>query len=305
MNHRKPRALTTQVKDGFNAVLRSIGLRLETTRKETHETARLMELSNRGHWSAARYAHGLRFEPTQYREFLNILCSSYRTNFPEEPPASENGYGKFYLHNGWFESVDAEVLYGIVRHFKPKTVMEIGSGFSTRVVRQAILDGGLETKLTSIDPKPRADVGGFADDQIPMLVESIDPSRLVDPLHANDILFIDSSHLITTGGDVPYLCLEVIPKLREGVFVHFHDIFLPFEYPQSWVVDFRWGWNEQYLVQAFLYNNSEYEIVWPAHYMWTQYKGEVLKAIACDPARTSPSSFWLKKIPITATAFKT
>ena len=94
------------------------------------------------------------------------------------------------------------------------------------------------------------------------------------------------------------------PEASGGVFVHFHDIFLPFEYPQSWVIDFRWGWNEQYLVQAFLYNNSEYEIVWPAHYMWTQYKGEVLKAIACDPARASPSGFWLRKIPITATAFK-
>ena len=224
------------------------------------------------------------------------MCSPYDANFPEEHGPSGNGNEGFYLHNGWFESVDAEVLYGIVRHFKPKTVMEIGSGFSTRVVRQAILDGDLETKLTSVDPMPRADVVGFADEQIAVPVETIDPLRLVHPLHANDILFIDSSHLITTGGDVPYLCLEVIPKLRPGVLVHFHDIFLPFEYPKSWVVDFRWGWNEQYLVQAFLYNNSEYEIVWPAHYMWTHHPREVLKIIACDPARTSPSSLWLKKV---------
>lgn len=296
MNHRTPRAaLTTQVKDALNAVLQPMGLRLETTRKEDHETARLMELSSRGHWSVARYSHGLRFEPACYREFLQILCSSSKPNFPAESVPPGNGNGGFYLHNGWFESVDAEVLYGIIRHFKPRRVLEIGSGFSTRVMRRAIVDGELETKLTSVDPTPRADVAGFADEQIPVLVESIDPSRLVDPLHANDILFIDSSHLITTGGDVPYLCLEVMPKLRPGVFVHFHDIFLPFEYPQHWVVDFRWGWNEQYLVQAFLYNNSEYEIVWPAHYMWTQCQSEVLRAIACDPAKTSPSSFWLRK----------
>src|SRR5882762_446627 len=115
MNHRKPRAtVTTQVKYGLNAVLRSVGLRLETTRKEAHETARLMELSNRGHWSVARYAHGLRFEPARYQEFLNVLRSSSRPKFPEEPLASGDANEGFYLHNGWFESVDAEVLYGIV-----------------------------------------------------------------------------------------------------------------------------------------------------------------------------------------------
>src|ERR1700726_927787 len=100
MNDRNPRrALTTQVKDSLNAVLRSVGLRLETTRKEDQETARLMELSNRGHWSAARYANGLRFEPSRYQEFLYILFSSYEANFPKEPEPSENGKGVFYLHN--------------------------------------------------------------------------------------------------------------------------------------------------------------------------------------------------------------
>ena len=295
MNGHRP-AFSTQLKQMLNAVLRPVGLQLGTTREQNQETVRLRQLVDRGQWSAARYASGLCLEPDRYREFLDTICSSYRPKFPEKPPEVKSGNDAFYLNNGWFESVDAEVLYSMIRRFKPARIVEVGSGFSTRVMRRAILDGGLQTRLTSIDPIPRVDITSFADEQIRTPVENLGASRLVELLQSNDILFIDSSHLITTGGDVTFLCLEVIPELQPGVFVHFHDIFLPFEYPQPWVVDFRWGWNEQYLVQAFLYNNSEFEIVWPAFYMWTQYKGEVLKTIPCDPLRTSPSSFWLRKI---------
>jgi predicted O-methyltransferase YrrM len=280
----------------LNAVLRPVGLQLGTAREQNKETVRLRELVDRGQWSAPRYSSGLRLERDRYREFLDTVCSSYRPNFPQRHPEAASGNEAFYLNNGWFDSVDAEVLYSIIRRFKPARIVEVGSGFSTRAMRRAILDGSLHTRLTSIDPIPRIDVANFADEQIRTPVETLEVSRLVELLQANDILFIDSSHLITTGGDVIFLCLEVLPELRPGIFVHFHDIFLPFEYPQSWVVDFRWGWNEQYLVQAFLYNNSEFEIVWPAFYMWTQYKGEVLKTIPCDPLRTSPSSLWLRKI---------
>lgn len=295
MNGHRP-AFSTQLKQMLNAVLRPVGLHLGTTREQNQETIRLGQLVDRGQWSVPRYSCGLRLKRDRYHEFLDTVCSSYRPNFPQRLPGAASGNEAFYLNNGWFDSVDAEVLYSIIRRFKPARIVEVGSGFSTRAMRRAILDGGLHTRLTSIDPIPRVDVASFADEQIRTPVETLEVSRLVELLQANDILFIDSSHLITTGGDVTFLCLEVLPELRPGIFVHFHDIFLPFEYPQSWVVDFRWGWNEQYLIQAFLYNNSEFEIVWPAYYMWTQYKGEVLKTIPCDPSRTSPSSFWLRKI---------
>ena len=94
---------------------------------------------------------------------------------------------------------------------------------------------------------------------------------------------------------MPYLCLEVLPNLRPGVYIHFHDIFLPFDYPQHWVVDSKCGWNEQYLLHALLANNPLYQIIWPSRYMWTQYRDDILRVIPCDPGRTSPSSLWLKK----------
>jgi predicted O-methyltransferase YrrM len=295
VNGHRP-AFSTQLKQMLNAVLRPVGLQLGTTRDQNQETLRLRQLVDRGHWSAPRYSCGLHLERDRYHEFLDSVCSPYRPNFPQRLPEAASGNEAFYLNNGWFDSVDAEVLYSIIRRFKPARIVEVGSGFSTRAMRRAILDGSLHTRVISIDPIPRVDVASFADEQIRTPVETLEVSRLVELLQANDVLFIDSSHLITTGGDVTFLCLEVLPELRPGILVHFHDIFLPFEYPQSSVVNFRWGWNEQYLVQAFLYNNSEYEIVWPAFYMWTQYKGEVLKTIPCDPLRTSPSSLWLRKI---------
>ena len=96
-------------------------------------------------------------------------------------------------------------------------------------------------------------------------------SKILDLLSAGDILFIDSSHTVTTGGDVPYLFLEILPRLNPGVLIHIHDIFLPFDYPEQWVLE-DWGWTEQYLVHAFLSYNQTFEILWPASYVWEHHR---------------------------------
>ena len=295
MQKTAPLALSTRIKDGLNAVLKIAGLQLGTTREQNQETVRLRQLAERGHWSAPRYSSGLRLDPDRYHEFLDTVCSSCRPNFPEKLPEAASDNEAFYLNNGWFDSVDAEVLYSMIRRFKPARIVEVGSGFSTRVMRRAILDGGLQTKLTSIDPMPRVDVTSVADEQIRIPVENLEVSRLVELLQSNDILFIDSSHLITTGGDVTFLCLEVIPQLRPNVFIHFHDIFLPYEYPE-YFVDMRIGWAEQYLLYAFLADNPNYEILWPAYCMWRQNKKGILDIIPVHHAGREPSSFWMRKI---------
>jgi len=106
----------------------------------------------------------------------------------------------------------------------------------------------------------------------------------VAQLAAGDILFIDSSHVVKTGGDVTYLFLEVPPRLRPGVIVHVHDVFLPQEFPRSWILDLHLFWTEQYLLQAFLTYNSDFEVLFASGYMGLQHRQ--------DMQRTFPKSPW-------------
>jgi hypothetical protein len=123
----------------------------------------------------------------------------------------------------------------------------------------------------------------------------VDPSIIFDSLEEGDLLFIDSSHQIVTGGDVPYLFLEVLPRLKKGVLVHIHDVFLPFDYPEEPVLS-GWGWGEQYLVHAFLAFNEVFQILWPARYVWGYRQDEVLDVIPADVNVFPPSSLWLERV---------
>src|SRR5208282_6319399 len=97
------------------------------------------------------------------------------------------------------------------------------------------------------------------------------------------------------GGDVPYLYLQVLPQLSPGVLIHVHDIFLPFEYPQEFVVKERWGWTEQYLLHALLMGNAGFEIIWPSCYMWQFHRAAVQDVICSERSFPPPSSFWMLK----------
>jgi hypothetical protein len=163
-------------------------------------------------------------------------------------------------------------------------------------MRQAIKDGSLRTQLTCIDPHPRVEMRRCADEFISAPLEEAEAAAVLDSLTKDDILFIDSSHTVITGGDVNFLFLEVLPRLKPGVLVHVHDIFLPFDYPERWVVEERWGWTEQYLVHAFLSFNNSFEIAWAARYMWEYYRPEIQRVIPSCTAGTFPSSLWLRKV---------
>lgn len=289
-------AVTTNIKNFMNRGLRVVGLQIGTTRAQRAESARLRALVARGHWSTPRFVHGLELDDEKFLHFLDEVCLPYReqySSFPRTQAALPNG---FYLDNGWFGAVDAEVLYSILRWRRPRTVVEVGSGFSTRVIRRAICDGSLATRLRSVDPTPRVDVQKYVDEQVQSRVEELEPSELARSLGANDILFIDSSHTVANGSDVPFLFLEVVPRLAPGVLIHIHDIFLPFDYPQDWVVVRGWKWNEQYLVQALLYGSNTLEILWPAYYMWRCHQRELLEVIPSGGGSFGPSSLWLRKV---------
>lgn len=173
---------------------------------------------------------------------------------------------RFYYANPNLPPADSEFLYCAVRYFRPARVLEIGSGFSTLMMLEAIErnrseDPSYACRLTCVEPYEMPWL-----DRLPGLevlrerVELLDPG-ILRSLGANDILFIDSSHVVRPQGDVVHLFLELLPHLARGVLVHVHDIFTPHDYPPAWIVDEVRLWNEQYLLEAFLTCNDRFRIL--------------------------------------------
>jgi len=272
-----------------------MGLEVSTTVAERREAARLQRVHQRGQWSRTPYGEGFCLNDSAYLQFLQTVCGPRKEKYSALPVMSDPGQDGYFLQNAWFGAVDAEILYCVIDHFRPSRIIEIGSGYSTRLMRRTIREGNVKTKLTSIDPIPRVGVQSCADEEIRMIVEDVPISRFADELQPNDILFIDSSHVIKTGGDVPYLFLEVLPKLQAGVLIHVHDIFLPFDYPK-YFIEKRWGWTEQYLFHAFMLGNHDYEILWPSYYMWQLHRQAVVNAVSAQAPVCDPSSFWIRRL---------
>jgi len=184
-------------------------------------------------------------------------------------------------------------------------MIEIGSGMTTLLAAEAIRRNeaeGQPCSFTAIEPYPptflRRGVPGLAD-LLEVKVEDVPLDRFTS-LEANDILFIDSSHVIKIGGDVLYEYLEILPRLKPGVIVHCHDIFLPAEYPKKWLVENRWFWTEQYLLQAFLAFNSAFHVLLAASLLHLKHSHELKAAFTSyDPASVWPASFWIRRNPPT------
>lgn len=158
-------------------------------------------------------------------------------------------------NNGFLPGLDIIGIYGMIAKYKPDNYIEIGSGNSTKVARKAISENQLNTKITSIDPFPRANIDHLADCVMREPFENLNDNKfIVELLNENDILFIDNSHRVFPNSDATICFLEILPFLRKGVIVHIHDIYLPFDYPQFMCDRF---YNEQYMLAAFLMANPE------------------------------------------------
>jgi len=227
----------------------------------------------------------------------------------------------YHYNNGYFESCDAELAYCMVREWKPRRIIEIGSGFSTRAMAQALRvnqeQDGVAGKLITVDPFPERLPSNGLRSQItvvPERVQRLDLS-LFESLCADDILFIDSSHVVSTGSDVVREYLQILPRLKPGVLVHVHDIFLPSDYPRNAVLENLWFWSEQYLLQAFLSFNPEFEVLWSASAMqlsharvldqcfpkWSDSYANIPPSSrrfipSADGRRVWPSSFWMRRM---------
>ncbi|HVZ18236.1 MAG TPA: class I SAM-dependent methyltransferase, partial [Terriglobales bacterium] len=209
---------------------------------------------------------GLDLRLDDQAEFASTISSRYslELQFPEEGGEDDSLY---HRNNGFFETVDADIAYSMVRSKKPRRIIEIGGGFSTRLMAQAARFNTAEgnpCELISVEPYPDQTLRRGFDGLsllIPRRVQEV-PLELFDSLQAGDILFIDSSHVVSVGSDVVYEFFEILPRLRKGVIVHMHDIFYPSDYPRDAVLRFLWFWSEQYLLEAFLTANSGFQILW-------------------------------------------
>jgi len=182
--------------------------------------------------------------------------------------------------------MDAVSLYGLVCEFRPKKIIEIGSGHSTRFARRAILDNSIATKITSIDPTPRADIKELCDLHIQAPLEDTD-LHLFDDLEAGDFLFVDSSHRTFPNSDVTIVFMDLLPRIPAGVVVHFHDIFWPLDYPPDWADRY---YSEQYLLGAYLLGDagSRVEILLPNAFI----SQDAELAALCVPLLEIPGVRW-------------
>lgn len=251
-------------------------------------------------WGERRTCDQIDFREAAQVQLLRDGLAPYmgECQFPDRPTADPH---QFHLGAGSFEAVDAEVLHCFIRHFKPRRVVEIGGGSSTLISARACrlnAEDGTETRLRTIEPYPndvlRAGVPGL-DELVVARLEDVQPQTF-DELGDGDILFVDSSHTVRIGGDVNHIFFTILPRLNDGVIVHFHDIYLPEEYLRRYIHDRHWFWTEQYLLRAFLMHNQDYHVLWAGSYMRLTHPQELASVFrSYRPGETVPGSFWIRK----------
>jgi hypothetical protein len=239
---------------------------------------------------------GVRLEPEKQVALLKAMASHAADfDWPPEPQAGR----RFYVENGFFVEGDALVLFAVLRHFKTGRLIEVGSGFTSALMLDAnerFLNRSIS--FTFIEPFPArllSLVGKELQEKVeiqPCSVQEVSLNQF-EKLDENDVLFIDSSHVAKIGSDVNFLMFEVLPRLKPGVIIHLHDIFWPFEYPQSWINEGR-AWNEAYLIRAFLQFNDAFEILLFNSYLGQRH-GDLVREIMPRFMRTTGASLWLRK----------
>jgi hypothetical protein len=202
----------------------------------------------------------------------------------------------FDWNNLQFNETDASVYYAMIRHFGPSKVLEVGAGYSTCIAGQAALLNG-HTLLNAIEPYPARFLTGGVPGLNQLIREPAQsiPIETFTDLDEGDFLFIDSTHVCKIGSDVTYLILEILPRLRAGVIVHIHDIFLPWNMPKEWIKKRHLFWNEQYLLLAFLQGNRDFEVLLATHYLGVCHPESLQQAF---PYLKIPGggSFWIRRV---------
>jgi uncharacterized UPF0146 family protein len=215
-------------------------------------------------------------------------------------PRHQSGNGGFHVDNGAFGSGDAEYWYNLIRLKKPKRIIEVGSGFSTKIARLALEANEREDPEYAcdhilIEPYEHDWLEGLGITVIREKVENTE-IQMFSSLAAGDILFIDSSHVIRPRGDVVFEYLDILPALDVGVIVHIHDIFLPKDYPAEWVVDEVRFWNEQYLLEAFLTLNNDWKVIGALNFLRHHHYQELKARCPFLTDDREPGSFYIERV---------
>jgi predicted O-methyltransferase YrrM len=240
-------------------------------------------------------------EGVQLRTEEQIKLIQQFAKFYKEIPfkAEKQNTVRYYFENAFYSYTDGIVLYSMIRHYEPKRIIEIGSGFSSAVMldtNQFFFNNKID--LTFIDPYPERlySLMTETDKKQATVIETdvqFIPLAVFRELKAGDILFVDSTHVTKTGSDVNYILFEILPLLESGVLIHFHDIFHPFEYPKEWVFS-GISWNEAYILKAFLMYNDQFEIKLFSEYLHQHHK-DSFKDLPLSYNNTG-GNLWIQKI---------
>ena len=242
--------------------------------------------------------HGIAFDLQAQLRFVEEQLVPYLHELADGAADVDARY-RFETDNSSVPEADARVMYAMVRDLKPRRIVELGSGQTSRVLAQAVRRNAAEGSPASYrayDPFPTA-----VDEGLPGLdaLERIKAQDVGDDvfgaLQDGDLLFVDTTHTVKLGGDVNRIILGALPLLAPGVVVHFHDILLPYEYPEYLFADYGLYWAEQYLLQAFLACNTSFEVRCAVHALSEQYDDRLVAA-GVKPAGKSGSSFWLRRV---------
>ena len=205
----------------------------------------------------------------------------------------------FFLENNFFMGGDADIYYQMIRHFKPKNIIEIGSGYSSLVAFEAIDNNlkidGFKSTLTCVEPYENKWLEKKGINVIREKIEELEP-KMLEKLNNKDILFVDSSHIVKPQGDILKIFLEIFPKLNKGVIIHIHDIFTPRDYPSKWLKEENRFYNEQYLFEAIMDNSLRYNILCSLNYLKNDHYSELKKVCPYLNEKCEPSSMYLQVI---------
>lgn len=265
----------------------------------------LADLERRDVWSRRTDMPGVDFRPDAQVDYLLALGERYgrECDWAAEPG---NDPSVFHTENSSFSFGCAAATHSIIRERKPRRLIEIGSGMSSTVISAALgfneRDGAQPADYTIVDPYPSPRLDTLPGTRPKVRAERVEvlDTGLFEQLERGDILFVDSGHVVRIGGDVNFLVLDVLPRLKPGVVVHFHDIGLPYEYPKVYATNpaFRVFWTEAYLLQAFLACNSEFEVLLGMAYLMQDRTDAFQRAFPLyDPARhkLTSGSLWIAR----------